>query len=149
VKKYIAYLPYAAFVIALVSTVVSLYLSEVAGLLPCKLCWEQRIVMYPLVIIFIVGILRKERDIQYYSLPFSIIGMLIALYQNLLIYKIIPENLAPCTAGVSCTQNQGDLFGFITIPMLSFIAFTFITICMIIYVKLKPELPSLTKTKKK
>ena len=37
--------------VAVVATAGSLYLSEVAHFVPCKLCWYQRIAMYPLPVI--------------------------------------------------------------------------------------------------
>lgn len=88
--------------------------------------------MYPLVVLIPVGILKKDKVLPYYVLPLSITGMIIGLYHNLLYYSIIPEALAPCQAGVSCTNRLIELFGFITIPLMSLIAFTLITIGMIV-----------------
>ena len=92
-----------ALMISLTSTLGSLYFSEILKLPPCLLCWYQRIFMYPLVVIFAVGIWKKDKNIPYFALPLSIIGTIIAAYHNLLYYKIIPESLAPCTLGISCT----------------------------------------------
>lgn len=147
VKAVIRYLPYLAFIQVLIASLGSLYSSEILKLAPCKLCWEQRIAMYPLIVILFIGILRKDKGLLYYVLPLSVIGMIISLYQNLLYFNIISENLAPCTSTISCTQNQGSLFGFITIPMLSFAAFTFITLCMIIYAKFKDKKTTIKGTK--
>ncbi len=114
----------------------SLYFSEIQHLPPCLLCWYQRIVMYPLVVILAVGILRNDKkNLPYYVLPLSSIGWLIAFYQVLLQAKILPERIAPCTTGVSCTTVYGLWLGFITIPILSLAAFTLITLCMIIALK--------------
>ena len=130
VTKYILYL---ALVQSIIATLGSLYFSEIMKLPPCVLCWYQRILMYPLVIIISVGILRRDKGLPLYVLPMSILGWVIALYHNLLYYKILPEAAAPCTMGVSCTTKQIEWFGFVTIPLLSFIAFTVITICMFLY----------------
>ena len=127
------YVPYLAFVQAIVATLGSLFFSEVMKLPPCVLCWYQRILMYPLVAIIAVGILRRDRGLPLYVLPLSILGWLIALYHNLLYYKILPESVAPCTMGISCTTKQIEWLGFITIPLMSFVAFTVITICMLLY----------------
>jgi disulfide bond formation protein DsbB len=129
-KKYILYL---AFVQAWVATLGSLFFSEVMHWTPCVLCWYQRICMYPLALILGVGIVRKDKNVFTYVLPLSIIGWVIALYHNLLYYNIIPHSLAPCTAGVSCTTKYFAWFGFITIPLLSFTAFTVITILMLFF----------------
>jgi len=133
--KYNSYIPYITLVLALVSTLASLFFSEILHLIPCVLCWYQRICMYPLVAICTVGVLLKDKNLPIYVLPLSIAGWLIALYHNLLYYHFLPESIAPCTAGVSCTNRFFQIFGFIDIPLGSFIAFTLINICMIIYFK--------------
>ncbi len=123
-------------ILSLTSTLGSLYFSEVLKLPPCLLCWYQRIFMYPLVIIFAVGIWKKDKNIPFFALPLSIIGTIIAVYHNLLYYKIIPENLAPCTLGISCTTKQIEWLGFITIPFLSLMAFISITIILLLHKKI-------------
>ncbi len=126
---------YLVFLVVLVSILGSLYLSEVMNFAPCILCWYQRILMYPLALIFMVGIWKKDKNVDSYVLPFSILGFLIALYHNLLYYNIIPESLRPCRVGVSCTTKYLEVFGFVTIPLMSLAAFAFITACMVLYKK--------------
>lgn len=126
---------YIALAQAIIATLGSLYFSEVMNLPPCVLCWYQRIAMYPLVVILAVGIIRKNRDIVLYVLPLSLVGLAISIYHNLLYWKIIPESIAPCMAGVSCTTKFFEWFGFITIPFLALTAFVVINICMIIFIK--------------
>lgn len=122
---------YAAWTVALVATTGSLYFSEVAGFLPCMLCWYQRIAMYPLVLILLVGILLKDTKAWAYGLPLAIIGWFIAAYHNLLYYNVLTESAATCRAGVSCTTQHIAWFGFLTIPLLSFMAFTLIIILLL------------------
>lgn len=124
---------YIAFFIALLSTLGSLYFSEVLKFPPCILCWYQRITMYPLVVILGVGIYLKENKLAYYVLPLSVIGLFIAIYHNLLYYKILPESATPCLLGVSCTTKYIEFFGFVTIPFLSAVSFAIIILCMIGY----------------
>ncbi len=121
---------YVAWVMAMVAMAGSLYASEIAHLPPCLLCWYQRILMYPLVVIIAVGILKKDKVLPFYVLPLSILGMGVAFYHYLLQRGIIPDSLAPCSLGVSCTTKYVEFFGFVTIPFLSLAAFTLITICM-------------------
>ncbi len=121
---------YIALVQAVVAFLGSMYFSNIAGFPPCVLCWYQRILMFPLSIALIVGILRKDSGVHLYILPPAIIGWVIALYHNLLYYKIISDALAPCATGVSCTTKFIEYFGFVTIPLLSFIAFSVIIFCM-------------------
>ncbi len=117
---------------ALVATLGSLYFSQIMGLVPCVLCWYQRIAMYPLVLVLGVGILLRETRIKFYALPLSLIGLGIAIYHNLLYYGVLPESIAPCTTGVSCTTRQVEWLGFITIPLLALVAFAVISICLIL-----------------
>ncbi len=130
---------YLALLQAIVATLGSLSLSEILHWTPCVLCWYQRICMYPLVLLLMVGILRKDPGIYKYVLPLSIIGFSISLYHNLLYYHILPESVAPCTIGVSCTTHFNLWFGFLSVPLLSFTAFTIISVCMIIYMRRSRE----------
>jgi disulfide bond formation protein DsbB len=121
--------------VATVSTIGSLIFSEIFKFPPCVLCWYQRIFMYPLVIIFGVTLWKKDKNVIFFALPMTIIGLIISFYHNLLYYKIIPESAAPCTLGISCTTKFIEWFGFVTIPFLSFISFLSITILLLLYRK--------------
>ena len=123
---------YPPWMIALIATVGSLFFSEVMQLPPCTLCWYQRIAMYPLVFIIGVGIILRDQRMTFYALPLALTGLAISVYHNLLYYGIIPENLAPCMQGVSCTSRQLEWLGFITIPLLALTAFILITVCLIL-----------------
>lgn len=129
-------LPYVAWVIALLSTVGSLFFSEVMGLPPCVLCWYQRVAMYPLVLIIAVGILTRDGRMRAYALPLALAGLGLAVYHNLLYYGVIPEALTPCSEGASCTEKQIEWFGFITIPLMGLASFVGLTLCLLFY---KPE----------
>lgn len=129
-KKYVLYLAFGQSLIAMLG---SLYFSEIAKYPPCVLCWYQRIAMYPLVAIFAVGILKKDKNVDLYVWPLVISGWLIAVYHNLLYYNILPEAAAPCIQGVSCTTKFIEWFGFVTIPFLSLLGFTIIGVLMVVY----------------
>lgn len=124
---------YLAWITAVTSMLGSLYFSEVLGLVPCSLCWYLRIVMYPLVLIIGIGIIKKDRHFYDYALPLSVIGSVIAFYQNLLYYNVISERLAPCTFGISCVTRYISLLGFIDIPLLALFAFIIITATLLIH----------------
>lgn len=111
----------------------SLYFSEVQKLPPCTLCWYQRILMYPLVAMFAVSILRKDRHVAYYGLPLVAIGTIIAFYHSLLQWGIVKEDLINCSvnSAVSCAKVQINWLGFITIPFLSFLAFALMTALLV------------------
>lgn len=127
---------YVAWIQSLLALLGSLYFSEVMDLPPCVLCWYQRILMYPLALILAIGMLRKDKGLHLYVLPFSILGFAVAVYHNLLYWQILPESVAPCEAGISCTTKFFEWFGFITIPFLSLVALTIITVCMLLFRKL-------------
>lgn len=126
------WLVYICWTVAAIATMGSLFFSEVMEFLPCTLCWYQRIAMYPLVILFGVGIFSPIKSTILYTLPIAVIGWVIALYHNLLHYGIIPESASPCRSGVPCSTIYINWFGFLTIPMLSIISFSIIVIMLII-----------------
>lgn len=124
---------YLAWVGSLVATVGSLAFSEIFLFPPCVLCWYQRAMMYPLVVILGTAIYKKDRNIILPAFVLIPIGWIIAVYHNLLYYRIIPESGAPCSAGISCTTKYIEYFGFVTIPFLAFAGFTAIFILLMIY----------------
>ncbi len=115
-----------ALLAAWIATGGSLFFSEVLGWQPCLLCWYQRILMYPLAIILAVGIVRRDRGLHWYVLPFSITGIGVSTYHYLLIKTDwLPP--PPCVSGVSCTVDYLDWFGFINIPFMALTAFLIIS----------------------
>ena len=127
-------LVYVAWVQALIATLGSLIFSEVLGFIPCTLCWYQRILMYPLVLLIGVGILLRDPRVRFYGLSLSVVGLFVAVYHNLLYFGVLAEaSFGTCSAGISCTTRWFEWFGFVSIPQLSLIAFTVVTACLLIY----------------
>ena len=124
---------YIAFTIALLASLGSLILSEIFKLPPCVLCWYQRAMMYPIPFILGIGIIYKDKFVDRYVWPLATIGWVIALYHTLLQWKILPESVAPCQAGISCTTVQINWFGFMTIPFGSLLSFSGILISLYFY----------------
>jgi disulfide bond formation protein DsbB len=120
-------LVFACWLIACVSTLGSLFFSEIMGFTPCVLCWYQRIVMYPLVILLPIGLFPFDRNVVRYALPLSLVGVLLAGFHLLLVAGYIPESIKPCVQGVPCSEVQIEWFGFVTIPLLSGLSFLAIT----------------------
>jgi len=123
---------FLCWLVAGVSAMGSLFFSYIMGFAPCVLCWYQRIFLFPLVIILTVGLFPFDKNVVKYALPLAIAGWLTALYHNLLYAGIIPESIQPCSQGVSCTEEYIELFGFLSIPMLSLLSFSTITALLII-----------------
>lgn len=108
-----------------VSTTISLFFSSVLDYQPCVLCWYQRMCLFPMILILGAGLFPAfDKSVIKYALPLAIAGGLTAFYHTLLYAGIIPESIQPCSQGVSCTEKYFELFGFISIPMLSFLAFS-------------------------
>ena len=128
-------LVFSAFLVSLIATFGSLFFSEIMNFIPCSLCWYQRIFIYPLVFIFLINLLFPDDKMFKYAFPLVIIGWSISVYHNLLMFKIIPEELSPCVQGIPCSVDYLNWFGFITIPLLSFLAYTTILILLIILKK--------------
>ena len=129
---------FVAWAVSALSTVGSLFFSEVMMLPPCILCWYQRICMYPLSILLFIGLLKLDGSVFRFSFPLTLVGWVIAVYHNLLYYKILPESASPCVKGISCTTVQLEWLGFITIPLLSLIGFTTILI-LLTFFRIKHE----------
>ncbi|MCL6573077.1 MAG: disulfide bond formation protein B [Bacillus sp. (in: Bacteria)] len=128
-----------SWITAIIATLGSLYFSEVMHFIPCTLCWYQRIFMYPLAIILGVAVYRNDQGVYNYVLPLSIIGMLLSGYHTLLQKIPYLQQFEMCKSGVPCSQDYINWLGFITIPLLAFIAFTIITVSMIILARQQKE----------
>ncbi|WP_203247180.1 disulfide oxidoreductase [Sporosarcina beigongshangi] len=126
-----------AWLTSIIAMVGSLFFSERMGFVPCTLCWYQRILMYPLVLFLGLAFYRNDREIYKYVLPMSIIGMVVSSYHYALQKLPSLHEFGTCTSGVPCSGQYINWFGLVTIPFLAFIAFTLITILMLILRKHK------------
>lgn len=126
------YLLYAAWLVSLIATLGSLYFSEIRGFIPCELCWFQRIFMYPQAILLGIAAYTGDTRIKRYVLPLSIIGGCISIYHYML--QKIPGfgGNHVCKNGVPCNAQYIDWLGFITIPFLALVAFTLITVVLLL-----------------
>ena len=119
-----------ACVIAAVATLGSLYFSEVAGFVPCTLCWYQRILMYPLTVIALVGFIKADEYLPSYVLPLSLLGMGVSGYHYLVQLGAFGHPTV-CAVGIPCSLRYVNYAGFISIPLMAFTAFTLITAVML------------------
>jgi disulfide bond formation protein DsbB len=117
------------FVVSLIATIGSLFFSDIALWTPCKLCWYQRIFMYPQVVLLFIALWRKDRNIVPYILALSAIGAGIAVFHYgeqviAALYPAVIDPNVPCdTSGTSCASTPFFHFGYITIPMMALTAF--------------------------
>jgi disulfide bond formation protein DsbB len=99
-------------------------------LVPCELCWFQRIFMYPLVFIIGVSLWKKQEDVFDYALPLCVMGGVISLYHY---YVQFLSAAVTCSDGGSCSQIQVASFGYMTIPLMALTAF--VSIAILLYLK--------------
>jgi disulfide bond formation protein DsbB len=116
-----------AWLVAVVATAGSLTYSLGMGLYPCELCWYQRILMYPLVVIFGYATLTEQADVHRLALPLAVPGLAIATYHSWLQLSADPS----CSFGGSCGVVQYRLAGVLAIPNQSAIAFLLVTLAML------------------
>ncbi len=121
-----------AFIVVFAATLGSLFYSEIAGYAPCKLCWFQRIFMYPQTILLGIAVWRKDYQIVVYGLALSVIGSFIASYHYIMQLGFVPS--LPCSAvgySASCSPRFVLQFGYITIPLMALTVFALIIIFLI------------------
>jgi disulfide bond formation protein DsbB len=138
VKKYLAFIKDKAFFLAFLSSLSavlgSLFFSDVASLLPCELCWKQRIFMYPQIFLFGVAVWKKEKVIADYSIVLSIVGLFFSVYHYVL--QMLPKDFSTCETSSflsNCSEKLIFKFGYITIPMMSMTVFSLLLLFMIIH----------------
>ena len=125
-KKHALYL---AWLCSFAGFLLSVYYGEVLNMEPCRLCWYQRIAIFPLALFLGIAAYRNERRIAVYCLPFAIFGTLVAFYQTLI--QIFPSLHSPALCGtVQCTISGIS-------PLLSVSGFAAIT--LLIYLSPKKD----------
>ena len=112
-----------AWAIALVATLGSLFFSEYSDFVPCRLCWFQRIAMYPLAVLLLLAALRRDaRGGALYALPFPIAGGLVSIWH--IYIEINPEaESGSCKVGAPCSLKWIEELGYVTLPVLALTAF--------------------------
>jgi len=114
---------WAAFIVAALGTGGSLFLSEIAGFVPCDLCWFQRICMYPLSLLLLFAAWHGDYKFARYLLPFPIIGACVSVYHLLIENQVIAEPSACKIGGAGCAVKWINEFGYVTIPTLALTGF--------------------------
>lgn len=114
-------LPLAA-AVTTTCTLGSLYFSEIVNYKPCKMCWFQRSMMYPLAVILIIAALRKDKSIWRYAAPLAAIGIAVSTYHWFL--ERFPNlDAGVCDVEVPCEFVWFEHFGFVTLPFMAFTGF--------------------------
>jgi disulfide bond formation protein DsbB len=115
---------WAAFVVTSVATGGSLFFSEIAGFVPCELCWYQRICMYPLSIITLLAAAAQDHRVARYLLPLPLVGACVSVYHLLVENGVVGQSSA-CfvSAPGGCATKWINEFGYMTIPTLALTGF--------------------------
>jgi Disulfide bond formation protein DsbB len=117
---------FLAWLVAAVAMIGSLYFSEVAHYDPCKLCWYQRIAMYPLAIILAIALAVRDNGVRRYVVPLAAIGAVISSYHYLIEWYPNLEGNGTCSLAVPCTFVWFRRFGFVSLPYMALSGFVFI-----------------------
>ena len=112
-----------AWMVATVATLGSLYYSEVAHYTPCHLCWYQRLCMYPLALILLVGLVRRDHLVRSYAAPFVVVGAPISLYHWLVERVHFFEQTSSCSASAPCSVPWFQELGFVTLAFMALSGF--------------------------
>ena len=81
-----------AFVVAAIATGGSLFFSQVAGFVPCELCWFQRICMYPLSILTLFARAATATTASPATCcRFPVVGACVSVYHLLIENQVIAE----------------------------------------------------------
>ena len=101
----------------------SLYFSESAGFVPCRLCWFQRIAMYPLALILLVAAIRRDRGVRWYVVPVAAVGAAVSSYHYLIEWRPSLEGGACSATGPACADIWFRELGFVTLAFMALAGF--------------------------
>lgn len=121
-----------AWIVALVCTLGSLYLSEIAHFIPCKLCWYQRICMYPLAVLLLVAAIKRSAVIARATIPLIAIGAAISTYHYLLERFPSLEGAGTCDPAAPCTIVWIWRFHYLSIPAMALSGFLLIATLILV-----------------
>lgn len=124
-----------AWLVAFAATAGALFIGEIMLMVPCQLCWYQRIFMFPLALILGMACFSEDRRGAVYALPLALGGAAMAGYHTLLVAGVIPKAWLPCNAGVSCADQQLEILNGIQIPWLSLAAFAAIGLLLTLFLR--------------
>jgi disulfide bond formation protein DsbB len=117
--------------VAVVATLGSLYFSEVADFPPCRLCWYQRIGMYPLAVILPIAAWRRDRQVGWYALPLAVVGGLVSIH-HVLVERFPSLESGACELANPCSVVWVERFGYLTIPAMALSGFALIALLLVV-----------------
>jgi disulfide bond formation protein DsbB len=126
-----------AFALSLFGMLSSIFYSEIIGYLPCDLCWWGRVLLYPQVFIYGVGLYLNDRRSALYGIVLSIVGVIVSLYHYYIEMggAAIYECASEAAGGVSCAAVYIKEFGYVTFSMMSLTIFVFLIVLLVQYLR--------------
>lgn len=101
----------------------SVYFFEILGYQASSLCWLNRLLMLSLFLILSTALVRRDTGVWRYAVPFLLIGLPVALFQQLVHWNVIPLGIQQCGTSFVCTTKFFDWFGVISQATLCLVAF--------------------------
>jgi disulfide bond formation protein DsbB len=123
-----------AWAVAAVAMIGSLIYSEVIHFVPCRLCWFQRIAMYPLAVILLIAAIRRDLAVRVYALPLAVIGAAISVWHYII--QVYPSlEGGSCDPTNPCSARYVEVFGFVSIPFMAGAGFIVIAVLLAFYTR--------------
>lgn len=124
--------------VAVTATLGSLYLSEVEGYEPCRLCWVQRGFMYPAAGLLLIALISKSLLAVRAAGVLALVGLPVALFHR---YEQAAGEVGGfCEAENPCNLRWVEQFGFITIPTMAAAGFAAVVALCFLALR-KPAVP--------
>ncbi|MGA1052457.1 MAG: disulfide bond formation protein B [Ilumatobacteraceae bacterium] len=118
--------------VASVATFGSLYFSEVADYVPCRLCWFQRIAMYPIALVALVATIRRDAAARWYVVPMAAIGAVVSSYHYLIERGVVNDSGSCALFGPSCADVWFEEFGFVTLAFMALVGFVAVLVVNVV-----------------
>ena len=127
-------LPALVVIVATGAMAGSLYFSEIAGFVPCHLCYVQRYFMYPLSVISLASAFVKKKWLYLFIALQAIVGAGVSAY-HVLIQRLATLDGGSCSLEAPCSAQWVNEFGFVSIPMMALFCFLLIAAASILITK--------------
>jgi disulfide bond formation protein DsbB len=123
-----------AFLITSGSVFMTLLYSEYFGILPCGLCWMERVALYPQVALVAGAIYFKDTIMPKHGIVLSVFGLIVSLYHHYI--QMGGSEFVKCpTSGADCTKRFLFEFDFVTFPLLAAVLFAFLIVLYLYILK--------------
>lgn len=135
--------PYVAkwgLLVALFATLCSVSLtlvySEVFGIIPCGLCWFERIALYPQILLCFIAVWYRDTLMPRYGIALSVFGLVVSIYHHYI--QMGGSQFIKCPiagAGADCAKRFMFEFNFVTFPLLAASLFGFLIVLYLYILK--------------